>query len=202
MLLPWLQFLCMLLVNTSFPCFLSGSPAISMMCSNGFTGICMFKAPLLVVCTALYSMAPMRGNMLEVSTSALQSLQMSLHGRAQVSNRVTQHTFTGNFEDFTAQMVLSSVCQAHAFGNFVMPGCRGVSCGPIAQVIPLTIFSHLATTQSVNCTDRLREEDQRRPGPGQPNRSMQGGITLFGTCLLYTSPSPRDRTRSRMPSSA
>ena len=26
--------------------------------------------------------------------------------------------------------------------------------------------------------------------------------TLFSTCLLYTSPSPRDRTRSRMPSSA
>ena len=25
---------------------------------------------------------------------------------------------------------------------------------------------------------------------------------LTGTCLLYTSPSPRDRTRSRMPSSA
>ena len=24
----------------------------------------------------------------------------------------------------------------------------------------------------------------------------------FGVCLLYTSPSPRDRTRSRMPSSA
>ena len=26
--------------------------------------------------------------------------------------------------------------------------------------------------------------------------------TVGGTCLLYTSPSPRDRTRSRMPSSA
>ena len=25
---------------------------------------------------------------------------------------------------------------------------------------------------------------------------------LYGSCLLYTSPSPRDRTRSRMPSSA
>jgi len=25
---------------------------------------------------------------------------------------------------------------------------------------------------------------------------------LYGVCLLYTSPSPRDRTRSRMPSSA
>ena len=27
-------------------------------------------------------------------------------------------------------------------------------------------------------------------------------IPYFGYCLLYTSPSPRDRTRSRMPSSA
>ena len=26
--------------------------------------------------------------------------------------------------------------------------------------------------------------------------------SVFGACLLYTSPSPRDRTRSRMPSSA
>ena len=31
------------------------------------------------------------------------------------------------------------------------------------------------------------------------NRLEEGLITL---CLLYTSPSPRDRTRSRMPSSA
>ena len=28
------------------------------------------------------------------------------------------------------------------------------------------------------------------------------GITRYSACLLYTSPSPRDRTRSRMPSSA
>ncbi|WDT36915.1 hypothetical protein PVA38_12500 [Streptococcus pneumoniae D39] len=28
------------------------------------------------------------------------------------------------------------------------------------------------------------------------------GVLLIGICLLYTSPSPRDRTRSRMPSSA
>ena len=29
-----------------------------------------------------------------------------------------------------------------------------------------------------------------------------GHVLLEGPCLLYTSPSPRDRTRSRMPSSA
>ena len=36
--------------------------------------------------------------------------------------------------------------------------------------------------------------------------AMEGGIGALalasGSCLLYTSPSPRDRTRSRMPSSA
>ena len=37
------------------------------------------------------------------------------------------------------------------------------------------------------------------------DRSLDGGRLLAdetGACLLYTSPSPRDRTRSRMPSSA
>ena len=29
-----------------------------------------------------------------------------------------------------------------------------------------------------------------------------GNCAAFNVCLLYTSPSPRDRTRSRMPSSA
>ena len=40
---------------------------------------------------------------------------------------------------------------------------------------------------------------------GQVNESFTGIENLTGTdndCLLYTSPSPRDRTRSRMPSSA
>ena len=35
-----------------------------------------------------------------------------------------------------------------------------------------------------------------------PMLYVLGFIGLFTICLLYTSPSPRDRTRSRMPSSA
>ena len=34
------------------------------------------------------------------------------------------------------------------------------------------------------------------------NVGTMGHIDHGKTCLLYTSPSPRDRTRSRMPSSA
>ena len=33
-------------------------------------------------------------------------------------------------------------------------------------------------------------------------KPSQGSVKLFGICLLYTSPSPRDRQKSRMPSSA
>ena len=35
-----------------------------------------------------------------------------------------------------------------------------------------------------------------------PPENMDGAMELAPGCLLYTSPSPRDRTRSRMPSSA
>ena len=42
----------------------------------------------------------------------------------------------------------------------------------------------------VQCVHQLKDRKKRRL------------VTLSNTCLLYTSPSPRDRTRSRMPSSA
>ena len=37
---------------------------------------------------------------------------------------------------------------------------------------------------------------------GSRDPEIYGTATLQDCCLLYTSPSPRDRTRSRMPSSA
>ena len=42
-------------------------------------------------------------------------------------------------------------------------------------------------------------------GVGEPEDLLAGieaGIDMFDCCLLYTSPSPRDRQKSRMPSSA
>ena len=39
-------------------------------------------------------------------------------------------------------------------------------------------------------------------GSADPVQLNGRGYTMDDSCLLYTSPSPRDRTRSRMPSSA
>ena len=53
--------------------------------------------------------------------------------------------------------------------------------------------------------DYGRTNNPNRDGLAQTLAELDGGagavITSSG-CLLYTSPSPRDRTRSRMPSSA
>ena len=43
---------------------------------------------------------------------------------------------------------------------------------------------------------------QRIPGPGVPSAETQPFTAFYTLCLLYTSPSPRDRQKSRMPSSA
>ena len=45
-------------------------------------------------------------------------------------------------------------------------------------------------------------DDDNPGGIGWTTASSQLLVGVFNGCLLYTSPSPRDRTRSRMPSSA
>ena len=54
------------------------------------------------------------------------------------------------------------------------------------SVILKTVASDIATTSEL----------------GRGKRRAAHLLGMYGTCLLYTSPSPRDRTRSRMPSSA
>ena len=51
-------------------------------------------------------------------------------------------------------------------------------------------------------SDADREENIRRIGEVAKLFLDAGVIVLTAFCLLYTSPSPRDRTRPRMPSSA
>ena len=71
-------------------------------------------------------------------------------------------------------------------------------------------------TLNITAVDKSTGKFKNRQGLGAPmglgyeylipdsNEEVKGagGITLYRNCLLYTSPSPRDRTRSRMPSSA
>ena len=53
-----------------------------------------------------------------------------------------------------------------------------------------------------NSTDNTAEQAARAGATVVPSRRQGKGNVVRQICLLYTSPSPRDRTRSRMPSSA
>ena len=56
-----------------------------------------------------------------------------------------------------------------------------------------SLFWHWPGLLSDDVCDLIIKEGKALP-------QLEGGINV--PCLLYTSPSPRDRTRSRMPSSA
>ena len=50
--------------------------------------------------------------------------------------------------------------------------------------------------------DKIEKNDERELFEMKRKKEFLDECTKFRNCLLYTSPSPRDRIRSRMPSSA
>ena len=65
---------------------------------------------------------------------------------------------------------------------------------PLTKAQIRRLVGQYDTSPSVEAFERMFERDK------DELRAL--GVPLATTCLLYTSPSPRDRTRSRMPSSA
>ena len=65
---------------------------------------------------------------------------------------------------------------------------------------------HFAANRVICNGDPPTVYQQMQPGETRSKRAIPEAATKYSmglyVCLLYTSPSPRDRTRSRMPSSA
>ena len=115
---------------------------------------------------------------------------------------------TGNQKDYRNLLKLGQLHNIlHFLGGYpveptdIHPSVRHLDC--ISDFITLTdktycIYSlgHERVTDAIEMTRIARgvtsEQLAREPSV----------FTIINTCLLYTSPSPRDRTRSRMPSSA
>ena len=74
---------------------------------------------------------------------------------------------------------------------------RAFRAGRSAQGLARELMNTVITTYGRDFATANTEF--RRTGAARTGRQSQ---TWLRTCLLYTSPSPRDRTRSRMPSSA
>ena len=89
---------------------------------------------------------------------------------------------------------------AHNFGRFF--GGQITAAGKISPAKILIIGAGVAGLSAIGTASSLGAvvtAFDTRPEVKEQVESLGG---QFLTCLLYTSPSPRDRTRSRMPSSA
>ena len=79
---------------------------------------------------------------------------------------------------------------------------------PIGLLVGMAMLEGRQLFKQVDGASILRkvEETRERFGLSMPHqseiRTLENQFLSLQTCLLYTSPSPRDRTRSRMPSSA
>ena len=67
---------------------------------------------------------------------------------------------------------------------------------PIGQMLTRSVYNDSFSKALPNFSQALRNWDQKAASDGLPDEA------LFKLCLLYTSPSPRDLSTSRMPSSA
>ena len=101
--------------------------------------------------------------------------------------------------------VLTGASGVDANGNAIAPGLRGgagwvdATCNNLTGCITIGWNPNgdvnKGTGWTINVTEVARDAHL-------DDFTLFGGAKLSLSCLLYTSPSPRDRTRSRMPSSA
>ena len=65
-------------------------------------------------------------------------------------------------------------------------------------------LTYIIAPQKLGVGDKVisGEKVDIKPGNVMPLKNMPMGTIIHNICLLYTSPSPRDRQKSRMPSSA
>ena len=87
-----------------------------------------------------------------------------------------------------------------AGGIATLSGCA-TQANRVDQMIAGTLAQPLVENSIVREGDLLSFELLMPESTGGVRRTMQFEAAC-SSCLLYTSPSPRDRTRSRMPSSA
>ena len=73
---------------------------------------------------------------------------------------------------------------------------------PTVELGPMDRFDYIPIALILRDTNPLHLDRVYAQERGLHDVVQQGPLNQAYLCLLYTSPSPRDRTRSRMPSSA
>ena len=120
------------------------------------------------------------------------------HNARQIADLLA--SFSGKFISISAGDRLESTMAAYGSGAIhesVGGDCLNVDIGGGTTKITRCVDGTVTELTAIEVGGRILQlTDEGHVGHAEPS------IGLYTTCLLYTSPSPRDRTRSRMPSSA
>ena len=146
-----------------------------------------------------------------------------------MDNNATQHSYPRSTDPASGQTLAVSNPTTNTFtvnvgaSPIVNHNVTNATYDNSTGVLVLTIGSHSLTagtsikiannSLSFTCANDNNTSVKTYPRPSDPYYDTAINIDSVGTntitlnvgtntCLLYTSPSPRDRTRSRMPSSA
>ena len=96
--------------------------------------------------------------------------------------------------------------KGHYTGGEMLSGFVVLQNNSVRQVdrvlLKVTIKERTYWDEEIAHTRSEGEGDNRKTWTEYQHFARQSKVTHCKDCLLYTSPSPRDRTRSRMPSSA
>ena len=126
------------------------------------------------------------------------------------------NTSPGNLLSLASSAPRVEITDTDTNGRFLID-CESSAGSVNMRVDQDNVAASSAFLVSIDGTERARIDSSGRLGIGVSSPQYQlhlggsavgaaNGQIAFGrtinTCLLYTSPSPRDRTRSRMPSSA
>ena len=114
----------------------------------------------------------------------------------------------------SAYIVSDDKIVTRPLSNSILPGIRRRTLLELAEQTGIQIEERLFTLEEALAADEafissattmalgVVEIDRIKIGNGTPGPITMKMRALYTDCLLYTSPSPRDATLSRMPSSA
>ena len=108
------------------------------------------------------------------------------------------------FHHWLEQQLSAGLNHPVELGPLLGFGLQGLEFGP-TRVLPSDLDGSVMSVQRLTLLPDLMGSVRQGSAVAQiglGNLQMQLQRNADGGCLLYTSPSPRDRTRSRMPSSA
>ena len=100
---------------------------------------------------------------------------------------------------YRSWIVISMLLSRRLLSMFLLLSAEVAVAGNLPSPNPLLADSHNAMAHN----DPAQQDAVSLAGPSGPSRRLSPEeIQYLHTCLLYTSPSPRDYAASRMPSSA